>query len=188
MTDHATAYLDALPRERYEEVCANLRDEGSTFASTKLRIADPDLSRRQGYEIVEALSERLGVVSNCSKCHGSVARLRDGYGYGPLCDDCAARTAVWECPGCGSTIDGYVERAGDTCRSCEARPEWEALPQEVRDEIGAMVDAGRGVLSIYRLMELDGHTRRSIDYMRMVSYRMSLRDGLGRGWRLSVEL
>lgn len=182
----AIGYLDALPRERYEEVCADLRREGSTFASTKLRIADPELSRRRGDEIIAALGERLGVGLSCIKCRSTAARPRDGYDRGPLCDDCAARTAVWECPGCGGMLDGLVERAGDICMSCRAQPEWEALPQEFRDEIGAMVDAGNAIPSIYRLMELDGRTRSNTDYMRIVSYRMSLRDG--RGPRFGVEL
>jgi hypothetical protein len=173
----AAAYLDALPAARYEEASALVLDGEPYVAVTRLRMADPALSRRLANEALEVLTGRLDGKLRCTKCFDPPARNRDDYEYGPLCDRCAATTAVWLCPECHCTIDGYVDREGSICMSCEARPDWEALPQAIRDEIGAMVDADRTIPSLYRLMELDGRKRRTAEYMRMVSYRAGLHGG-----------
>jgi hypothetical protein len=171
----AVAYLDALPDALRAKASAHLRNGESNVAVTTLRMADPDTSSRLASEAIEVLAGRLGADMRCGKCFTLSARNRDDYPYGALCDQCSATTAIWQCPECDATIDGNSENLGGICMSCKARPDWEALPQAIRDEIGAMVEADRGIPSIYRLMELDGHRRPNSDYMRMVSYRMRLR-------------
>jgi hypothetical protein len=173
----AATYFDALPDARREEATASVLKGETTFATTKLRMADPDLDRRLGHAVVELLATRLGVDVECTKCHATPARLRDDYEWGPLCDRCAATTAVWRCPECHCTIDGYVDRAGDTCSSCKARPDWEALPLSIRDEVGAVADASGVVEAMYRLMQLDGNRRPNREYMLMAAYRASLPGG-----------
>lgn len=173
----AAAYLDASPDTLHAEASGHVLDGEANVAVTKLRMADPGASSRLANEAIEVLAGRLGAELRCTKCFSPPARNRGDYPYGPLCGECSATTAVWQCPGCDATVDAYTDREGSICRSCEARPDWEALPQSIRDEIGAMVDADRGIPSIYRLMELDGHKRSNVEYMRMVSYRMGLRGG-----------
>ncbi|MET9625941.1 hypothetical protein ABZX92_00630 [Lentzea sp. NPDC006480] len=57
----------------------------------------------------------------------------------------------------------------EVCDICQARPDWEALPQAVRDEVGAMADAGAVWLAIERLRELDHSRLDSWDYTLMVA-------------------
>lgn len=122
-----------------------------------------------------AVAERNGFPVRCEGCGVPGATFRPDLLFNPLCEQCAPQRATWRCPECDAQMEGGADDAGSTCSGCEARPDWEALPQSIRDEIGEMVDNDRGIPSIYRLIELDGGKRPNTDYMRMVSYRMGLR-------------
>ena len=64
----AAAYLDALPEARHAEASADVRDGKSDVAVSKLRMADPELSRVLSYQAVEVLAGRLGATVRCMKC------------------------------------------------------------------------------------------------------------------------
>ncbi|WP_157984525.1 hypothetical protein [Lentzea terrae] len=82
---------------------------------------------------------------------------------------------AWLCPLCRAVSVGCSDDRDELCTSCRLRPDWEALPQAVRDEIGEMVDADRVIPSGYRLAELDGYQRPTMTYMIMASYRNGVR-------------
>lgn len=86
------------------------------------------------------------------------------------------RRAVWTCPECAAEIRGPATAADTICPICEVRPEWEALPEAVRAEIGAMVDEDRWVHAVYRLLELADGTLPNGTCIRMVGYRRNLRN------------
>lgn len=87
------------------------------------------------------------------------------------------RQMSWVCPLCRAVITvGARDDGRDQVRStCLLRPDWEALPEAVRDEIGAMLDVESPIRAGYRLAELAGHQRRTMEYMMLASYRNSLR-------------
>jgi hypothetical protein len=80
----------------------------------------------------------------------------------------------WACPSCGRPLLGCDETGGEICAPCGSRPDWEALPQAVRDEVGAMADAGDVTPAAYRLRDLDHNRRSTFDYLLMVVYQNSL--------------
>jgi len=59
----------------------------------------------------------------------------------------------------------------DVCGICQLRPDWEALPQAVRDEVGPMIDSDGPIRSGYQLAELDGHRRPTMEYLKLAAYR-----------------
>lgn len=79
------------------------------------------------------------------------------------------RQTTWLCPLCRAAITGCANEVG-LCFTCRLRPDWEALPQTVRDEVGAMIDATSSIRAGYLLAELDGHQRPTMEYMKMASY------------------
>ncbi|PWK89414.1 hypothetical protein C8D88_102687 [Lentzea atacamensis] len=62
-----------------------------------------------------------------------------------------------------------------TLSACLSRPDWEALPQSGRDEIGTMVETGGLMSAVYRLRDLDHNRLDTFDHTLMVVYRDSLR-------------
>jgi hypothetical protein len=81
---------------------------------------------------------------------------------------------AWVCPLCRAVVTGGGDQGTDVCDTCQLRTDWEALPQSVRDEVGAMIDADGPILSGYRLAELDGHQRPTMEYMRLAFCRNRL--------------
>ena len=77
------------------------------------------------------------------------------------------------CPSCRAvTINGTPGNV-DVCDICRLRPDWEALPQAVRDEVGAMADAGDVNNAVHRLRDLDHNRLDSWTYTLMVAYQNS---------------
>lgn len=72
---------------------------------------------------------------------------------------------------CRAVVTGFGEVG--LCDSCRSRPDWEALPQAVRDEVGAMADAGDVMSAVRRLRDLDHHRLDSFAYTLMVVYQNS---------------
>ncbi|MCP2250220.1 hypothetical protein [Lentzea aerocolonigenes] len=79
----------------------------------------------------------------------------------------------WSCPSCGRPLLGCDETRGEICAPCGSGPSWEALPQAVRDEVGAMADAGDVNNAIHRLRDLDHNRLDSWTYTLMVAYQNS---------------
>ncbi|MDT7783082.1 MAG: hypothetical protein QOF58_1501 [Pseudonocardiales bacterium] len=73
------------------------------------------------------------------------------------------------CPLCRSAVIGPGDNA-EVCDTCRLRPDWEALPQAIRDEVGAMIDATSAIRAGYLLAELDGGRRPTMEYMKLSSY------------------
>ncbi|MFS8096096.1 hypothetical protein LFM09_03060 [Lentzea alba] len=78
--------------------------------------------------------------------------------------------STWVCPLCRAVVTGCGDNEVDICDTCRLRPDWEALPQAVRDEVGAMIDATSSIRAGYLLAELDGHQRPTMQYMLLASY------------------
>lgn len=75
------------------------------------------------------------------------------------------------CPLCRTVVTGGGSiKEVDVCDICRLRPDWEALPQAVRDEVGAMIDSKSAVPAGYLLAELDGHQRPTMEYMKIAFY------------------
>ncbi|MFC3891324.1 hypothetical protein ACFOWZ_07535 [Lentzea rhizosphaerae] len=69
------------------------------------------------------------------------------------------KRVIWVCPLCRTVVSGGGSiKKVDVCDICRSRPDWEALPQAVRDEVGAMADAGDVNNAVHRLRDLD-HNR-----------------------------
>ncbi len=79
----------------------------------------------------------------------------------------------WSCPSCGRPLLGCDHNRGEICAPCGSRPDWEALPPAVRDEVGAMADAGDVMSAVRRLRDLDHHRLDSFAYTLMVAYQNS---------------
>jgi len=126
-------------------------------------------------ETLLAVAERNGIPVTCTTCGTPGATFRANYSLGPACEPCASRRATWSCPECDHEIEGGADQAGTICPSCEAKPDWEALPEVIREEIGTMIDDDRWIDAIHRLNELDGARLPNTTYMRMVAYRRGLR-------------
>ena len=77
---------------------------------------------------------------------------------------------TWVCPLCRAVVTGG-DQGADVCDTCQLRPDWEALPQALRDEVGALIDANGAIPSGYQLAELDGHRRPTMQYLRLAFYR-----------------
>lgn len=89
------------------------------------------------------------------------------------------RQVLWVCPLCRAVSTGGdcgddSRKRDSLCSSCRLRPDWEALPQAVRDEVGAMVGAAGRIRAGYLLMDLDGNRRPPLEYMMLTSYRASV--------------
>ncbi|MGI5505074.1 hypothetical protein [Lentzea sp. CA-135723] len=91
----------------------------------------------------------------------------------------AEKQVAWVCAMCRAVItpttcgDVGCERHRDSevlCGTCRLRPDWEALPRAVRDEVGAMAETTSPIRAGYLLMGLDGHRRRPLEYMMITSY------------------
>lgn len=82
------------------------------------------------------------------------------------------RQMSWVCPSCRAVItagarDDHRDRV---CSTCLLRPDWEALPEAVRDEVGAMLAAGAVEPATYRLRDLDENRLDTFDYVLMTVY------------------
>ena len=95
--------------------------------------------------------------------------------WGCSCAETEHGRVSWPCPSCGRPLLGCDETRGEICRPCSLGPAWEALPRAVRDEIGAMVDAGAVMHAPERLRDLDEFRRDNFDYALMVAYRSSVK-------------
>ncbi len=130
-------------------------DAGRVIPSGYL-LAELDGGRRPTMQYMQMASYRRSVRERTCSCaeteHGRVS---------------------WKCPSCDRPLLGCAETRGETCAPCRRRPDWEALPQAVRDEVGAMVDDGDVMPATYRLRDLDQNRRDTFDYMLMVTYRDS---------------
>ncbi|ANZ38137.1 hypothetical protein BBK82_20810 [Lentzea guizhouensis] len=147
---------EALPQAVRDEVGAVV-DEKSAIPAGYL-LAELDGGRRPTMEYMRITSYRRRVGERTCRCaeteHGRVS---------------------WSCPSCDRRLMGCDETHGEICRPCGLGPAWEALPRAVRDEIGAMVDAGAVMDAPERLRELDEFRRDNFDYTLMIAYRGSVK-------------
>ncbi|MEU0882175.1 hypothetical protein ABZ345_26460 [Lentzea sp. NPDC005914] len=142
---------EALPQAVRDEVGAMIDATSSIRAGYLL--AELDGGRRPTTEYVKLAS------------HGGKVRRRTC-----SCAEADYGHASWTCPSCDRLLMGCDHDRGEICAPCDRGPEWAALPQAVRDEVGAMADAGDVMSAVYRLRELDHNRLDTWDYTLMVAY------------------
>ncbi|KJK47500.1 hypothetical protein UK23_20290 [Lentzea aerocolonigenes] len=121
---------------------------------------------RAGYLLAELAGGRLPTMEYMKLAsYGSRALKRTC-----SCAEADYGHASWTCPSCDRPLLGCDHNQGEICEPCGRGPGWEALPRAVRNEVGALADAGAVCLAIERLRELDHSRLDSWDYTLMVAY------------------
>lgn len=150
----AHALVDSLPEAEQTRLEIAVAEGKTNLAWFVLWEAAPN--PRLICEALEVLAARTGAELSCSMCGARPAMARDDYLSGPLCHQCSAKYVTWSCPDCAAHISGLRKHAERPCSSCRARKEWEALPQDVRDEIDRAIAERSTVRSLMRIRELTG--------------------------------
>ncbi|HEX8864650.1 MAG TPA: hypothetical protein VF821_03235 [Lentzea sp.] len=122
-----------------------------------------------GYLLAELDGERRPTMDYMKMAfHGSRARK-----WTCSCAETEHGYVSWTCPSCGRPLLGCAETCGEICAPCGSRPQWEALPQAVRDEVRAVADESDATNAVHRLRELDHNRLDGWTYMLMVIYQNS---------------
>jgi hypothetical protein len=146
--------VDSLPEAEQTRLELAIAEGKTNLAWYVLREAEQNF--RLISEALEVLAARAGAELSCSMCGTRPAMTSDDYLFGPLCDQCTAKYVTWTCPDCSAYVSAPREKAGRPCSSCHTRHEWEALPQDVRDEIDRAIGEQSWIPALIRIRELTG--------------------------------
>ncbi|MET8761442.1 hypothetical protein [Lentzea sp. NPDC004782] len=142
---------EALPRTVRDEIGPMIDADGPIRSGYQL--AELDGHRRPTMEYMKLASYRGRLGKRTCSC------AETDYGH-----------VSWTCPSCDRPLLGCGHNRGEICAPCGSRPGWEALPQAVRDEVGAMTEV---MSAAYRLRDLDHNRLDVFDYTLMAVYQNS---------------